>query len=321
MARTLNALDLLHRDHQLLKGLLKRFDDTDDEKQQRELRDRLVDELRTHTEIEEQLFYPYMRDATGREDLYQEATIEHRSARDLLEQLPREPLMTPRIKAMAKVLGEHLEMHITQEEREIFPQVEKSGVDLEALGQALEECRGPEEGPGQARERRPAAAQAGAARKEARGTGAERSGAKADRDDAEARRADAPPSAEDDERFVREHGEQLSRSTRRAHWIHRPEDRPERDGQTLATRSLEVIRRWAEARGARPATTPGGDVERPRVLRFDFPDFDKGLQELSWEAWGRTFDERRLVFVFQENKRDGKQSNFFILDSPDREEG
>jgi hypothetical protein len=80
-----------------------------------------------------------------------------------------------------------------------------------------------------------------------------------------------------------------------------------------------VIRHWAEERRAAPATTPGGDAERPRVLRFNFPGYDKNLQEISWDAWFNTFDERDLVFIFQEHMKAGNQSNFFKFDSPERE--
>ena len=93
-------------------------------------------------------------------------------------------------------------------------------------------------------------------------------------------------------------------------------------GDEARQRELHDQLRRAEARKARPATYPGSDTERPLALRFDVPGFDKNLQELSCDAWAKTFEERRLVFVsFQETQRDGKQSNFFILDSPDREDG
>lgn len=127
--------------------------------------------------------------------------------------------------------------------------------------------------------------------------------------------------ARDDERYVDEHADQLSASVQRAKWVHGPDDKPERDGQTLATRSLDVIRAWADARGAHPATSPGGDTEHPRVLRFDFPGYGRELQPVSWEAWGRTFSSRDLVFLYQETLSSGKQSNFFRLDSPQREDG
>lgn len=114
-----------------------------------------------------------------------------------------------------------------------------------------------------------------------------------------------------------------STSTRRALWIESPEQHAERSGQTLATRNHDVIRQWAEERGAVPATVPGTERDgRPGVLRFDFPDFGGArLRAVDWDEWFETFDERRLVFLFQEQMKSGSQSNFFRLDSPDREEG
>lgn len=88
----------------------------------------------------------------------------------------------------------------------------------------------------------------------------------------------------------------------------------------MATRSQEVIQRWAEDRKAQPATIAEDDAKRPRVLRFDFPGYGgESLRAISWDDWFRTFDERDLVFLFQEHQQAGNQSNFFHLDSPDRE--
>jgi hypothetical protein len=127
---------------------------------------------------------------------------------------------------------------------------------------------------------------------------------------------------EDERRFMAEHGDELSRSTKHARWIHGPDDRPERPGQTLASRSCDVIRAWAEERGARPAVATRGEDGRPRVLRLAFTEEGSDrLEEVSWDEWCRTFEERDLVFLYQEEKRDGTQSNFFRLDSPEREDG
>lgn len=306
MPRSMNALDLLRRDHRHVQALLKKMNKAEAESEQRDLCEQILGELRTHTEIEEQVFYPYLREATAREDLFQEASIEHDTAKQLMAQLPQEQPGTPRFKAMMKVLGEYIEHHVQEEESEIFPQVEKTGVDLQALGQALQDCR-------DGKDPMAEAARAPDGR-----------GAQSDDSDDEPRAPqglDAKAQTRDDERYLKEHeGEGLSRSTERARWIHSPQDQAEHDGQTLATRNIDVIRAWAEARGGRPATSPGGDAERPRVLRFDFPDYDKSLQPVSWEAWARVFQERDLVFLFQENKADGRQSNFFRLDSPERED-
>ena len=364
MAQTLNALDLLRRDHKHLEGLLHRFEKTRGDDEQRELCEQIVSGLKLHTEIEEQVFYPYLREATAREDLFQEATIEHDLAKELLEQLPKEQPGTPRMMAMMKVLADQVHHHVQEEETEIFPQIEETGVDLKALGEALQDCRE------QRMSGNGAAAVAGTDRRGEReqhreaGRGAHDAAHTPHKvDDREARKnetggkgeapgraaahegptrgkagerqkapgkGEAHPTAlrkgdreqaDDDRRFIEEHGGELSRSTQHAKWIHKPGEKPDRDGQTLATRSLEVIRAWAEARGGRPATTPGGDAEHPRVLRFDFPDYDKSLQPVSWEAWGSTFADRDLVFLYQEKMAAGNQSNFFRLDSPEREEG
>lgn len=84
-----------------------------------------------------------------------------------------------------------------------------------------------------------------------------------------------------------------------------------------------MIRRWAEARGAQPATVPGTERGgRPGVLRFQLPGSDgEGLPEIGWDERFRTFDERRLVFLFPGRLKSGEQRDFFRLDAPGREAG
>jgi hypothetical protein len=117
---------------------------------------------------------------------------------------------------------------------------------------------------------------------------------------------------------------QYSPSTQRALWIESSDQHAERPGQTLATRDHDVIRQWAEERGAVPATISGTEHDgRPGVLRFDFPNFGRSggrLRQVDWDEWFETFDARNLVFLFQEQMKRGNQSNFFRLDSPDRED-
>ena len=127
----------------------------------------------------------------------------------------------------------------------------------------------------------------------------------------------------DDERFVKEHRDGLSdTTTQQAKWIHSPDEGQDRPGQTLATRSHEVIRAWAEARGAKPRTVSGSEHDgHVGVLRMAFPDYGGDeLEEIDWDAWFEPFDERELVFLYQQETSDGTQSNFFRLDNP-RSEG
>ena len=144
-----------------------------------------------------------------------------------------------------------------------------------------------------------------------------------DRGNQQAHEIKATNLTDEERRFLQEHADELSDSTMRARWIHSLDEHAERPGQTLATQSHEVIQSWAEERGGRPATVPETEHDgRPGVLRMVFTqEGSDRLQEIEWEEWFRPFDERQLVFVYQEVKKDGSQSNFFRLDSPEREDG
>ena len=75
----------------------------------------------------------------------------------------------------------------------------------------------------------------------------------------------------------------------------------------------EEIRRWAEARGAKPAcvrnTGRKGDVG---MIRLDFPGFSgaRSLQPISWDDWFKSFDANNLALLVQEKTARGQQSNF-----------
>lgn len=127
--------------------------------------------------------------------------------------------------------------------------------------------------------------------------------------------------ARQDDDFMQRYGSELSDTTRRAKWVSGMREHEDRPGQTLATRDHGVIMHWAEERGAQPATVESSWREgRPGVLRFDFPDYGgQSLQDIDWDSWFASFDERDLVFLFQEHLKNGSQSNFFTLDSPHRE--
>lgn len=128
--------------------------------------------------------------------------------------------------------------------------------------------------------------------------------------------------SKEDQAYLKRYGEKLSDSTQYAKWIGGPDDHEDHPGQSLVTRNHEVIRRWAEERGAKPSTVPGTRHQKTLgVLRFDFPGYGgKELEETTWEEWFATFDERQLVFLFQERLKNGNQSNFFRLESPLRED-
>ncbi|MET7966669.1 hypothetical protein [Micromonospora sp. NPDC005305] len=119
-------------------------------------------------------------------------------------------------------------------------------------------------------------------------------------------------------------GRSASRSVSSSQQIMSLDDRPERPGRSLVTTNHEVIQRWARARNAKPATIAGTERgDRPGVLTFNIPGYRESsrIREVSWDDWFRTFDLRGLNLIYQEQMRDGRQSNFFRTENPNREDG
>jgi hypothetical protein len=117
-------------------------------------------------------------------------------------------------------------------------------------------------------------------------------------------------------------GDQTSKSLKYSQEVTSLDEDPERQGRSLATTSHEVIRAWAEERNGVPATVEGTEHgDHLGVLRFDFGGDSENLRHVGWDEWFATFDARSLNFIYQEERKDGNQSTFFRLESPDREDG
>ena len=72
-----------------------------------------------------------------------------------------------------------------------------------------------------------------------------------------------------------------------------------------------AIRKWAEARGGRPASVRGTGKGEAGVLRIDFePEPAEGLELISWDDFFAKFDEENLGFLHQDKTADGSTSRF-----------
>ena len=83
-----------------------------------------------------------------------------------------------------------------------------------------------------------------------------------------------------------------------------------------STTNHDEIRKWAQARGGKPATVKRTESNgEAGVLRIDFPGYSGGdsLEEISWEEFFKKFDEKQLAFLYQEKTSSGEQSRFFKL--------
>jgi hemerythrin len=136
------ALEMLIADHRKVSTMFDRYEDEKEdagEDQKRELAQRICMELKVHTQIEEELFYPWARENLDEEDLIEEAIVEHQSAKDLIAQIEGASDVDETFDAKVKVLGEYIKHHVKEEEQPggIFAQAKRGDEDLEATGERL----------------------------------------------------------------------------------------------------------------------------------------------------------------------------------------
>lgn len=141
-AEGVDAITLLTEDHDNVKSMFEQYEELGDRAHasKKKLATQICTELTKHATAEEEIFYPAVR-AAGKEqeELIDEATVEHASAKELIAQIldmePTEELYDAKV----KVLGELIEHHVKEEEEEMFPKARKAGLDLEMLGAQIAE--------------------------------------------------------------------------------------------------------------------------------------------------------------------------------------
>jgi hemerythrin-like domain-containing protein len=137
-----DAIKLLTEDHNKVKKMFKEFEKLskkNDGEGKEELATQICKELAVHAQLEEEIFYPAVREAIEDDDLMNEAMVEHASAKDLIAQIQSMTASDPMYDAVVTVLGEYVNHHIEEEQNEMFPKVQKSDMDLEELGLEIAE--------------------------------------------------------------------------------------------------------------------------------------------------------------------------------------
>jgi hemerythrin-like domain-containing protein len=136
------AIEMLIEDHRKVQKMFKEFEkmkDGDDEEGKRELVEHACAELKIHTSIEEEIFYPAAREALEEGDLVAEALVEHGSAKQLIEQLEGADSADETYDATFTVLGEYVNHHIEEEQNEMFPQLKKAELDWDTLAAEMQQ--------------------------------------------------------------------------------------------------------------------------------------------------------------------------------------
>ena len=133
------ALELLSTDHRKVEALFEQYEDEKegDEGTKRAIAQRICGELTVHAQVEEELFYPWLRENLDDTEMLEEAYVEHASAKDLIAQIEGAGEIDETYDAKVKVLSEYIKHHVQEEENEIFEEVREMQEELDELGQEM----------------------------------------------------------------------------------------------------------------------------------------------------------------------------------------
>jgi hemerythrin-like domain-containing protein len=135
-----DAIALLTADHKEVSDMFEQFENLSDRAKatKAKLTKKICDALIAHTTIEEEIFYPAVREALKEgDDMVDEAVVEHASAKDLIQQLQEMDPDDDLYDAKVKVLSEQIDHHVEEEEEEMFKQARATKLDMVALGQEM----------------------------------------------------------------------------------------------------------------------------------------------------------------------------------------
>lgn len=139
--RESDAITILTKDHANVKSMFEEYQALGDRalSSKKKLATKICTALTKHATAEEELFYPAVRTVGGEsEELVDQATVEHASAKALIAQILAMEPSDDFYDATVKVLSEQIDHHVQEEEREMFPKARKSNLDLVALGLQIE---------------------------------------------------------------------------------------------------------------------------------------------------------------------------------------
>lgn len=130
-----DAIALLKADHRKVEDLFEQFENARGDKSKVKLAQQICLELSVHTTIEEEIFYPAVKEAID-EEIYTEAYVEHDGAKMLIAEILASSPEDEFYSAKVKVLSEEIKHHVKEEEQRdgMFAQAKKGDVDMGELG-------------------------------------------------------------------------------------------------------------------------------------------------------------------------------------------
>jgi hypothetical protein len=135
-----DAIDLLKKDHDSVKQLFDRFKKAKDRRTRAKIATQALSELKIHAQLEEEIFYPAVRQWVGK-DVMNEADEEHHIAKVLIAELEKMDGHGDHFEAKFNVLAENVRHHIKEEESEMLPKAQGADIDFVKLGQRIQRRR------------------------------------------------------------------------------------------------------------------------------------------------------------------------------------
>jgi hemerythrin-like domain-containing protein len=140
--RTMDAITLLKRDHDKVKSILSELEPTTERatKTRTELFAKLKAELTVHEIIEEEIFYPTLKQHPKARDIVLEGYEEHNVVDTVMGEMEALSVEDETWGAKCKVMIENIEHHIEEEEGEMFQKARQvlDRAELEELGTVME---------------------------------------------------------------------------------------------------------------------------------------------------------------------------------------
>lgn len=132
-----DAVALLKADHREVESWFSQFEKAKSEDRKDELVQKILLALKVHTQVEEELFYPASREFVSDDEIVDEAYVEHDAAKKLMAEIEAMQPADEMYDAKVKVLSEMIKHHVEEEEKEYFPQCQKSEMDLKGIGEEI----------------------------------------------------------------------------------------------------------------------------------------------------------------------------------------
>ena len=141
----MDAIKLIKDDHRKVERLFKEFEGLGHRarKSKMKLLGQIIDELKAHTRLEEAFFYPALRECADAEGLVLEAYEEHEVVNYVIAGLESIDADHERFDARVTVLGELVQHHVDEEEKELLPRARKllGEARLKEMGERMREAR------------------------------------------------------------------------------------------------------------------------------------------------------------------------------------